>query len=187
MRTSKITRAAAPVLFTVVIMTTLIGVPAPPVAAAYWPGMAGADSPFAAPIPQLGQPETGRWSAKRISRAKGSLCPHHRQMVEANATEPSVGEASPQRAVGALKQVDLGPTEQSGMDGGFQRLVSHAQRPADRTLDRARFVQSTLAEHPFAARSALGAGAAGFRSGGSALGHGAGAGGILQGAASHGN
>jgi hypothetical protein len=77
-------------------------------------------------------------------------------MVEANEAEPSCASALSSGSAGEGRRVDSGSTQQSGVDGGFQRLVSNRRWPAGRPVDRAGFLQSLPAERPVASRPKLG-------------------------------
>ena len=124
--------------------------------------MAGADSAFASPPPELGQSETGGCFAQSISVGPPSVCALHQPLPQANGAEPSGSPQHAARATVEATTTDVGPAKQPRMDGGFQRLVSRSRWPTGGTADCARSFQSLSAEHSSAARSKVGAGSAGI-------------------------
>ena len=126
-----------------------------PLAAANFAGVVEPDSPVAPTASELGQPEACSSIAQRISASTGSGCADHWQVAQANEIESALSSTDLARTSTETRSTDGGYTEQSGMDGGFQRLVSDPGWPTSGTVDCTGFVQSIFADSPLVAESEL--------------------------------
>jgi hypothetical protein len=117
--------------------------------------MVGAYSADAATASELGQSQACGWIAQGISRRACAGGSDDRQVAEGDETE-SVWE--PTLSAGSTTQAkvsDGGSPEQSGLDCGFQRLVSDPQWAARISADCAGSFQSLLADRSAAQAFAL--------------------------------
>ena len=131
-------------------------------AAANFARVVEADSPVAPTISELGQPEACRPIAQRISTSKGALGANDWQVAQAAEIESPRPPQILARTETAPPGPDRGGSEQPGLDGGLQRLVSDSGRATSGTIDSAGFVQSIFAERPLAEKSELEASEAGL-------------------------
>jgi len=119
-----------------------------------------ANSAIATAPSQLGKSQVASSTGQRIQRAACPGSTNDQQMAQKDeAQRPGTAAYSPWTAQEPWK-VDGGGSEQPGMDGRLQRMVSNARRASSRSVDGAGFAQSISAEYPAVARSAVGAGAA---------------------------
>src|SRR5882724_3848719 len=137
------------------------GTPAASLAAADFCGVAAAHPQTEAATSPLGKPQTLGAPAQGTSRPAGAGGAHHRQVAGADESRRPAPPDSAWAALGAPGADDTA-SEQPGLDGGFQRLVSDPGRAASRSADGAGFVQPVPAGDPAAARPELGAGAPGL-------------------------
>ncbi len=134
--------------------------PAPHLAKANKSQMVDPNCAFASGPSQLGKSQTAGWITQEISRSTSSCGPDDWSVSQENETESA---STPTHSPGSAEKTwstDCSSSQQSGLDGGFQRLVPHPRWPASRTIDGARSVQSLCAKHSVIARSKMGAGAA---------------------------
>src|SRR5207302_5354317 len=84
------------------------------------------------------------------------------QVAQANEIESWRPPPVLARTATEPQRTDGGDAEQSGMDGGFQRLVSDSRWPTSGTVDGTGFVQSIFADNPHVEESELEASPTGF-------------------------
>jgi hypothetical protein len=126
--------------------------------------MVGAHSAAAAPASELGQSQACGWIAQGISRRACASGSDDRQVAEGDETESGWEPTLPTGPETQAKVSDGGSPEQSGLDCGFQGLVSDPQWAASISADRAGSFQSLLAGHPPAQAFALDGGKTHFSS-----------------------
>ncbi len=136
--------------------------PPPPLATANQPQVAEADSADAPAPPELGKPETAGALGAGIPRATNSDGAHDRALAQADETQPARVAAHSPRSCGEAGKPDCGEARQSGVDGGFQGLVSYPGRAAHRTADGAGPAQPLSAGYLLLARPEVGAGTTGL-------------------------
>src|SRR5262245_18136372 len=134
--------------------------PPAPVAHANEPPMVESTSTSESKPSQLGESQTADRIEQEISRSTHSCGSYDRQMVEANGPRPPRSSPFSARSPTKSWSPDGRWSQQPCLDGGFQRLVSHARWSSGRTLDGAGLVQSLCADDSNVARSKMGARAA---------------------------
>src|SRR5262245_48127159 len=127
-------------------------------------GVAMVDShPAFAPTPsQLGKSQAAGPVDQGLPQSTSSWRAHHRPMAQENEAQSPGWSAYSPRTADECWSLDPGSSKQPRLDGGFQRMVSHAEWLSGRAFDGARFVEPLCPDHPAAAGSKLGTGAAGF-------------------------
>jgi len=133
-----------------------------PFAAANFARVVEPDSPVAPTASELGQLEACSSIAQRISASTGPGCADDWQVAQANEVESWRPPPVLARTAAEPQSADGGYAKQSGMDGGFQRLVSDSRWPTSGTVDGAGFVQSIFADSPHVEESELETSPAGF-------------------------
>jgi hypothetical protein len=109
-----------------------------------WPNFGDvgeANSPDTATPPKLGEQKVGGSIAPGLREKGIAGCPHDWRLAQAPAAQPSPPPTFSARSRVEARWLDQGGPKQSGLDGGFQRLVSNCGRPASRAIDRTRSVQ----------------------------------------------
>src|SRR5262245_6361669 len=124
--------------------------------------MISSNSSFATTPSQLGQPQIGSALAQRLSGATGSGGANHQQVAQTDETASACAPTYSSWTERCDERIDGRTAQQSSLDGGFQRLVSHPGWPAGRAVDGTGFVQSICLEHPSAAGPAMATGTADF-------------------------
>ena len=120
-----------------------------------FPQMVGAHSADAAAASELGQSQACGWIAQGISGRTSAGSADDRQVAEGDEIESMPESALQTGSATQAKVSDGGSSEQSGLDCGFQRLVSDWGWSAGSASDCARSLQSLFAGRSLAEVSAL--------------------------------
>ena len=128
-------------------------------AAANKPEVDKANSTIATAPSDLGSSQAASSTGQRIQRAACPGSSYDQQMAQKDEAQWQGTTADSPWTAEEPWKVDGGSSEQPGMDGGFQGMVSNARRASSRSVDGAGFAQSISAEYPVVARSTVGAGA----------------------------